>query len=109
MPGPSPQSGRSAGTSLVSNAGTGCATRSGLSSGAQAVSSEATQRNEGAVASRALNGAPSESMGVATDAAFPLGLIVVGTVAVIVVLNLIAAIPARSAGRLPVADALRSE
>jgi ABC-type antimicrobial peptide transport system permease subunit len=48
-------------------------------------------------------------MGVATDAAFPLGLIVVGTLAVIVVLNLIAAIPARSAGRLPVADALRSE
>jgi hypothetical protein len=48
-------------------------------------------------------------MGVATDAAFPLGLIVVGTLAVIVVLNLIAAISARSAGRLPVADALRSE
>jgi hypothetical protein len=48
-------------------------------------------------------------MGVATDAVSPLGLIVVGTVAVIVVLNLIAAIPARSAGRPPVADALRSE
>jgi hypothetical protein len=49
------------------------------------------------------------SMGVATDAAFPLGLLAVGTPAVIVVVNLIGAIPARSAGRLPVADALRSE
>jgi ABC-type lipoprotein release transport system permease subunit len=36
-------------------------------------------------------------------------MFVVGALAVIVVLNLIAAIPARSAGRLPVADALRSE
>jgi hypothetical protein len=49
------------------------------------------------------------SMGVGTDAAFPLGLLAVGTPAVIVVLNLIGAIPARSAGRLPVTDALRSE
>jgi ABC-type antimicrobial peptide transport system permease subunit len=63
----------------------------------------------GVMAGRVIWSMIARSMGVATDAAFPLGLIVVGTLAVIVVLNLIAAIPARSAGRLPVADALRSE
>jgi hypothetical protein len=63
----------------------------------------------GVMAGRVIWSMIARSMGVATDAAFPLGLIVVGSFAVIVVLNLIAAIPARSAGRLPVTDALRSE
>jgi hypothetical protein len=63
----------------------------------------------GVIAGRVVWSMIAGSMGVATDAAFPLGLLAVGTPAVIVVLNLIGAIPARSAGRLPVADALRSE
>jgi hypothetical protein len=63
----------------------------------------------GAIAGRVVWSIIAGSMGVATDAAFPLALLAVGTPAVIVVLNLIGAIPARSAGRLPVADALRSE
>jgi ABC-type antimicrobial peptide transport system permease subunit len=63
----------------------------------------------GVMAGRVIWSMIAMSMGVATDAAFPLALIVIGTLAVIVVLNLIAAIPARSAGRLPVADTLRSE
>jgi hypothetical protein len=58
-PWPSPPSGRSAGTSLVSNAGTG-ATKPGQSSGGRGVSREATLRREGAIASRGLNGAPRD-------------------------------------------------
>jgi ABC-type antimicrobial peptide transport system permease subunit len=63
----------------------------------------------GVIAGRVVWSIIAGSMGVATDAAFPLGLLAVGTAALIVVVNLIGAIPARSAGRLPVADALRSE
>jgi ABC-type antimicrobial peptide transport system permease subunit len=63
----------------------------------------------GAIAGRVVWSMIAGSMGVATGAAFPLGLLAVGTPTVIVVLNLIGAIPARSAGRLRVADALRSE
>ena len=63
----------------------------------------------GSIAGRVVWSMIAGSMGVATGAAFPLGLLAVGTPAVIRVVNLIGAIPARSAGRLPVAEALRSE
>jgi ABC-type lipoprotein release transport system permease subunit len=39
----------------------------------------------------------------------PIGLLAIGAAAVVLVVNLVGAIPARAAGRLPVADALRSE
>jgi hypothetical protein len=63
----------------------------------------------GLVAGRLVWAAIAESMGVASDVAFPLGLLVVGVPAVLVVLNLIGAVPARAAARLRVAEALRSE
>ena len=63
----------------------------------------------GAIVGRLAWSTIAGSMGVATDAAFPIGLLVVGALAVVIVLNLIGAIPARSAGRLRIADALRSE
>jgi hypothetical protein len=63
----------------------------------------------GAVAGRLVWSTIAGSLGVATDAVLPAGLLAVGALAVILVLNLIAAVPARSAGRLPVAEALRSE
>jgi hypothetical protein len=63
----------------------------------------------GAVAGRLIWSTIAGSMGVATDAAFPVGLFAAGALAVMVVLNLIGVIPARSAGRLSVAEALRSE
>jgi FtsX-like permease family len=49
------------------------------------------------------------AMGVADDSVMPLPLLVAGAVVLIVVLNLIGAVPARSARRLRVADALRAE
>jgi putative ABC transport system permease protein len=63
----------------------------------------------GIVSGRLLWSTIADAMGVATDPALPLGLIATGAAAVVVVLNLLGAIPARSAGRLPVAEALRSE
>jgi hypothetical protein len=63
----------------------------------------------GAVAGRLVWAAIAESMGVAEDVAFPLGLLAVGLPAVLLVLNLIGALPARAAARLRVAEALRSE
>jgi hypothetical protein len=63
----------------------------------------------GAVAGRLAWAAIADSMGVATDVAFPLGLLAVGVPAVLLVLNLIGAVPARAAARLRAADALRSE
>jgi putative ABC transport system permease protein len=63
----------------------------------------------GAVAGRLAWTAIADSMGVAADVAFPLGLLAVGVPAVLVVLNLIGAVPARAAARLRAAEALRSE
>ncbi len=63
----------------------------------------------GAIGGRLIWATIAGSMGVATDAAFPVGLLAAGAAAMIVVLNLIGAVPLRSAGRLRVAEALRSE
>ena len=49
------------------------------------------------------------SMGIATDSSFPLLLLAVGAVGFVVVLHAVAAIPARSASHLRVAEALRAE
>jgi putative ABC transport system permease protein len=63
----------------------------------------------GAVLGRLVWAAIAGSLGVADDVAFPLGLLALGAPLVIVVLNLIGAVPARAAARLPVAEALRAE
>jgi hypothetical protein len=63
----------------------------------------------GAVVGRLVWSSIAGSMGVATDASFPLALLAAGAIALVVVLNTIAALPARSASRLRVVDALRSE
>ena len=63
----------------------------------------------GAVVGRLVWSAIAGSMGLATDADFPVALLAAGAIGFLVVLNLIAAVPAHSAGRLRVADALRSE
>jgi hypothetical protein len=63
----------------------------------------------GALTGRVVWAAIAGSLGVAGDAAFPLALLLVGVPAVLLVLNLIGALPARSAARLRVAEALRTE
>ena len=63
----------------------------------------------GIVAGRLVWSTIAGSMGVATDAALPVALLAAGAGAVVVILNLIGAVPARSAARLPVAATLRSE
>jgi hypothetical protein len=63
----------------------------------------------GVVAGRVVWSTIAESMGLVTDASFPVVLLSVGAIGLVVVLNAIAALPARSARRLGVADALRSE
>ena len=63
----------------------------------------------GAVLGRLVWSAIAGSMGVATDVAFPIGVLAAGAVGFVVVMNLIAVFPARSARRLRVAEALRSE
>jgi len=63
----------------------------------------------GALAGRVAWSVIAGSMGVASDASFPLVLLGSGAIALLVVLNAIAAVPAYSAGRLRVSDALRSE
>jgi predicted lysophospholipase L1 biosynthesis ABC-type transport system permease subunit len=63
----------------------------------------------GAVAGRVAWSVIAGSMGVASDASFPLVLLGSGAIGLLVVLNAIAAFPAHSAGRLRVSDALRSE
>jgi ABC-type antimicrobial peptide transport system permease subunit len=63
----------------------------------------------GAAAGRALWSAIARSIGLATDASFPLLLLGGGAVGLVVVLNLIAAVPASGARRLRIADALRAE
>jgi hypothetical protein len=63
----------------------------------------------GAVVGRLTWSVIARSIGVATDARFPLLTFALGALALIVALNLIAAWPARSARRLRVATALRSE
>jgi uncharacterized membrane protein YgcG len=63
----------------------------------------------GAVLGRLVWAAIAGSLGVADDVAFPFGLLALGVPLVIVVLNLIGAVPARAAARLPVAEALRAE
>lgn len=63
----------------------------------------------GAVVGRLVWSIIAESIGVATDASFPLVLLALGAIGFMVVLNAIAALPARSARRLRVADALRCE
>jgi hypothetical protein len=63
----------------------------------------------GAVAGRLVWSAIADSMGVADDVAFPVGLLLLGVPAVLLVLNAIGALPARAAARLAVAEALRSE
>src|SRR4029453_10211722 len=55
-----PLSGRSGGTTAVSNAGTGWARTSGQSCGSRGVCRERTGLRLGAFASRAVNGAPSD-------------------------------------------------
>ncbi|MBA3303431.1 MAG: ABC transporter permease [Acidimicrobiia bacterium] len=63
----------------------------------------------GAIAGRLVWRAIAGSMGLATDAAFPLALLAMGAIGLVIVLNLIAAVPAQRARRLRVTDALRSE
>jgi hypothetical protein len=63
----------------------------------------------GAVAGRVAWSVIAGSMGVASDASFPLVLLGSGAIGLLVVLNAIAAFPAYSAGGLRVSDALRSE
>jgi len=63
----------------------------------------------GAVTGRTLWWAIARSMGLATDAAFPLVLLAVGAAGIVVVFNLIASFPAQGARRLRVTEALRSE
>jgi ABC-type lipoprotein release transport system permease subunit len=63
----------------------------------------------GLVAGRLLWSAISGSLGLATDASFPLAVLAAGAVGLVVALNLVAAWPAWTARRLRVADALRSE
>lgn len=53
--------------------------------------------------------ATASSMGVATDASQPFRQTAIGAVVVLVVFNLIAAVPAWTAGRLRVVDILRTE
>jgi ABC-type lipoprotein release transport system permease subunit len=63
----------------------------------------------GVVAGRVVWSSIAQSMGLVTDASFPLMLLAVGAIGLVVALNALAAFPARSARRLGVADALRSE
>jgi putative ABC transport system permease protein len=63
----------------------------------------------GAAVGRSVWSTIAGSVGVATDASFPLILLAAGAVGLVVVLNTIAVVPAHSARRLSVADALRSE
>jgi ABC-type lipoprotein release transport system permease subunit len=63
----------------------------------------------GLVAGRLLWFAISGAIGLATDASFPLALLAAGAVGLVVALNAIALVPAGSARRLGVADALRAE
>lgn len=63
----------------------------------------------GAVAGRLLWLTIAGAIGVATDPALPFALFAVGVPAIVVVLNLIGAVPGRFAQRLDVAEALRSE
>jgi hypothetical protein len=63
----------------------------------------------GALVGRVVWSTIAESIGVATDASFPLILLAIGAIGFVVLINMIAAFPARSARRLRVADALRSE
>jgi hypothetical protein len=63
----------------------------------------------GAVVGRLTWSAIASSIGVATDARFPIGLLAAGALGLVVVVNLIATWPARSARRLAVGEALRTE
>jgi FtsX-like permease family len=63
----------------------------------------------GVLVGRVVWSAMASSMGVATDASFPLAVLAGGAIAFVLALNVIAAFPARSASRLRVAAALRSE
>ncbi|MEP7201379.1 MAG: FtsX-like permease family protein [Ilumatobacteraceae bacterium] len=63
----------------------------------------------GALIGRVVWSSIATSIGVAGDASFPLALLALGALGFVVVLNTIASFPARTAGRLRIADALRSE
>ena len=63
----------------------------------------------GALVGRMVWSTMASSMGVATDPSFPLVLLAGGAIGFVMVLHAVAAIPARSASRLRVADALRAE
>ncbi len=51
----------------------------------------------------------AEGLGVAAEASIPIGVVVWSIVGVLVVANLAAAVPGWRAGRIPAAEALRSE
>jgi ABC-type lipoprotein release transport system permease subunit len=63
----------------------------------------------GVVVGRVVWSAIARSIGVTTDAALPLTALALGALGLVVTLNVIATIPAHSAARLRVAEALRSE
>jgi hypothetical protein len=63
----------------------------------------------GAVVGRVVWSGIAGSMGLATDATFPLLVLAIGTLGFVVALNLIAGFPAHTARRLRAAAALRSE
>ncbi len=63
----------------------------------------------GAVVGRLTWSVIARSMGVAGDALVPLPLLAAAAIGLVALLNLLAVLPARTAGRLDVADALRSE
>jgi ABC-type antimicrobial peptide transport system permease subunit len=63
----------------------------------------------GAVLGRVVWSAVARSIGLATDAAFPLVLFAIGALGFVVTLNVIAMFPAHTARRLRAATALRSE
>jgi hypothetical protein len=63
----------------------------------------------GAVLGRLLWSAVTGSIGVVRDVSFPLAVLAAGAIGLVVALNVIAAVPARSARRLRIADVLRAE
>jgi ABC-type lipoprotein release transport system permease subunit len=63
----------------------------------------------GALVGRVVWSSIADSIGLATDASFPVTLFAMGAIGFVILINTIAAFPARSARRLRVADALRSE
>jgi ABC-type lipoprotein release transport system permease subunit len=63
----------------------------------------------GAVVGRVLWSAIAGAMGVAPDVVWPFALLALGAAGLVVALNLVATLPAVSAARLRIAEALRSE